>query len=150
MTCKDIKNMLTAYCERTLSEKEHARIESHLAGCSSCRRLAEGFSLLWKEAVTPERTGTSPYFMMRLEERLRENGRSVRIRKNTPGFVLRRVKPLAYAALLLFGVFYGYTLGTRYVETAALKEAARIPVYLRTFEDIPENSIADAYRWHYR
>src|SRR5438552_1440728 len=42
MNCTDIRPLLSAYYDGDGTPEEHARVESHLAGCEDCRRaLAE-------------------------------------------------------------------------------------------------------------
>jgi hypothetical protein len=39
--CREIKDQLEAYALGALDENERARVEAHLAGCDSCRRVAD-------------------------------------------------------------------------------------------------------------
>ena len=41
MTCKEVVEIVSDYLEGVLSAQDHARFESHLAGCAGCSAYVE-------------------------------------------------------------------------------------------------------------
>ena len=144
MNCKDIEQSLIAFSEGTLSGSDRKRFEEHLKECPSCAQLAAAFPALWEQVAAPADAELSPCFRTRLQGRIDEYERSARS-KTAVSFAFRIIKPVAHAALLVFGIVSGYALGSYYTEITALEEAVRTPAYVQTFEALPEGSLEEVY-----
>jgi anti-sigma factor RsiW len=61
MTCRELVELVTAYFEDALSDRDRARFEEHLAGCEACttyvEQLRETIALVGRiepESISPE------------------------------------------------------------------------------------------------
>lgn len=90
MNCNDIQNLLADYLGRELDPPRLAAFESHLSGCGPCRvevaSLQETLSVMQRLEAPPQAMIAPPRHRARF------------------------LQPLAYAAMLLFGVGLGWWL----------------------------------------
>jgi anti-sigma factor RsiW len=65
MTCRELVELVTAYLEGALPDRDRARFEEHIAGCEACttyvEQLRETIAVLGRlepDSLSPEMEGT--------------------------------------------------------------------------------------------
>lgn len=95
MRCRKAHWYLSARCDGTLSERQRARLEDHLAGCESCRREAFYFSEIASLTGHTEVHPVRPDFNLRLRA-------AVRRAENAPPLTWKsRLTPLLWRPALV-------------------------------------------------
>ena len=111
MNCKNIKKNLVLFLENELTEEQRVEIENHFKICPDCFRLLEEFSQLWGALERGEKIQPSPYFWTRLKQRVIEYEEGRKPVWGWLGGLVRWTRPAVAVAVLLIGIFAGYSLG---------------------------------------
>jgi len=144
MDCRKAKKRLQAYPGRELPDKEADSIDEHIRSCSGCAQAADESETAWKilgELQMPEIIpDLVPGTLARLR-RQEEESLLVKLQ-----WLLAPAKSYAFAAAvfllgLSIGVPFGKTISNTYLKTGHQDD----PLYLEIFQDIPANSVGDAY-----
>ena len=102
MNCEYFRELISARLDGELSHEEEQRLTEHLAGCPSCREIAERLAEL-KDTIGMEKPEAMP---IKLEKAILDNTVRKPIRKSSlkkfAGGYYRIPKGLAWAALVLF------------------------------------------------
>lgn len=149
MNCKNVKNKIVDFLEERLSPEESTAFENHIRECKSCSGFLEEFKLVWQQLTAPEEGGLSPYFWTRLEGKISEYESKEKYKEKAAFNIPKLLQPVVYAAIILFGIVFGYKLGISYTEQSELKEEIKTPVYVETFDYIPEGSLGALYYSYY-
>lgn len=70
MDCKQVREQLGVYWDGELPAQEAARVEAHLAGCSSCRKELEFLRALGRAFSTPSAFDNSEALWAAIERRI--------------------------------------------------------------------------------
>ena len=89
-------------------------MEEHLNRCGRCRKLSVALSEVAREAQEMGSSELSPRFWPELERRLEEADR-LRFGSGPWTAMVLRLRPIAVAACLTFGIWSGVWLGDAYV-----------------------------------
>ncbi|MCK4225121.1 MAG: zf-HC2 domain-containing protein [candidate division Zixibacteria bacterium] len=111
MNCKNIKKSLVSFLENELPEERRVEIENHLKICPHCSHLLEEFSELWQAVEHREKIQPSPYFWTRLKQRIVEYEEGRKPVLGWFGGLIGWARPAVAVAVLLIGIFLGYSLG---------------------------------------
>jgi anti-sigma factor RsiW len=144
MKCTDVQQRIKAYLDNELNGRDAEAISVHIKRCSSCSKEAALLSRAWdilRELPGPE---TVPDLVPATLSRIKEEADASFWQKLSR--LLLPVPVPAFAAFaLVLGLFIGARLGTslsiRYAEPGASED----PLYLELFQELPPESIGDAY-----
>ena len=75
MNCVDTEKKLVGYLDGKLTMAERRQCEAHLATCTACRELAEGFRSVWGVLDELPAIAPSPAFDNRVRARVRQEPR---------------------------------------------------------------------------
>lgn len=110
MRCRKVRSFLSTYSKKETSPEISARIESHLKGCSSCRREWEVFRSMDKLVKDLSPLKTSENFTAALFERIGQEGfKAKKTKAYLPGKIpimgtARLATVASVAVILLMGV----------------------------------------------
>ncbi len=149
------KIKLSAFLDGEVSPEERAEIVEHLKFCPFCRREAEELSRVSDFLGFVEDVEVSPYFFVRLKQRItREKSKAVirlPFKKWARRYHFERIVfPLGVTACLFFSCLIGSYLGktiytTRMeIEVEVSDEFADV-LSMEIFDSHPEGSLSSAY-----
>jgi predicted anti-sigma-YlaC factor YlaD len=156
MNCKSVKENLVFFLENELPEEGRIQMENHLKNCPDCSRLLEEFSLLWEGVQQRERIQPSPYFWIRLKQRIIEFEEGRKPVFGWIGGLIRLTRPAVVVAAMLICIFLGYSLGNfpQQVNGQTVSQVDERTVmmqdffdsdYLDPLSDLPSGSIEATY-----
>lgn len=151
MDCRKIRRKLSAYQDGELADSQRDQIEQHLKQCSTCSLALQQLNQLWNLMDSVDTIKSAPYFWTRLSQRLQERSEPKAVWR--PFFV--PVQNLSFSllviCLLVLGFAIGMFLGHNIYHHSQLTSAAAVDQELdqvfpmNSFEDFPEQSMAQAY-----
>jgi len=144
MKCNDVQQQIKAYLDEELTGRDTEAISSHIKSCSSCSKEAALLSRTWEMLLELPGPETVPDLVP---------ATLFRIQKESDASLLQRFSRLllpvpapAFAAIaLVLGLFIGTRLGTLISTGNAQPAATEDPLYLEIFQELPPDSIGDAY-----
>lgn len=151
MNCREIKRKLSAYQDRELAGAERDEIEHHLKTCAECSRASQEMDQVWDLLSNVETIESAPYFWSKLAQRMNQSDRK------QPGWrlIFAPVQKLSFsivvACLIIFGLVIGVYLGqniyqhSQLASTAAVEQEIDQVFPMGSFEDFPEQSVAQVY-----
>jgi hypothetical protein len=145
--CQNIVNHLIDIVENNLPESLKKAILDHLALCPQCNRLVQSYSHAWKGLSTKEKLEPSESFWPELLAKIEASEKSQPFREKIITGFRNSLRPAAVSLILLFGVFFGYQLGTAHrPETSPSEMSSQyIEQYLQDFQDFPYGSVGDFF-----
>jgi hypothetical protein len=102
MNCKSTEKKLIFFIENALPPEDAVLVATHLEHCPDCRAKLEFLKEILSQANMEKTVEVNPFLFTRIKARLEQT------EKHEPGRIL---KPLAIAAALVMGVFFGILLG---------------------------------------
>jgi hypothetical protein len=72
MGCSKYKSLFTAYLDGELPDTKRREIEAHLADCQTCQEALKQISLIISTTKELEKKETSPYFVSKVMQRIKE------------------------------------------------------------------------------
>lgn len=72
MGCSKYKSLFTNYLDGELSDTKRHEIEAHLAECQTCQEILNQISLIISTTKGLEKKKTSPYFVPKVMQRIKE------------------------------------------------------------------------------
>ncbi|HQB23373.1 MAG: zf-HC2 domain-containing protein [Bacteroidales bacterium] len=134
MDCKSTEKKLIFYIENSLPQTEVSVVKDHLNTCPSCSQkltyLQETLSFIETEkALTPK-----PFLYTRTTERMQQ-----RAAQQIHGSI-KWLKPVAVAAALLVGLFFGFWLGQSSV-TQPLPDPDIVYEVAYLFHEVPMEQV---------
>ncbi len=146
MYCRAFEKDAVAFSRDELSRDRAKSMEEHLRRCGRCRKLSVALAEVTREGREMGSAELSPRFWPELERRLEEADR-LRAGWIPWTAMALRLRPLAVAACLTFGIWAGARLGDAYVtgaSTATGPEAEQeLLPYLAVLDDVPSGSFAE-------
>jgi predicted anti-sigma-YlaC factor YlaD len=151
MNCREIKRKLSAFQDNELPDLERQVIEHHLNNCTDCSIAFQEMNEAWELLSSVETIESAPYFWIRLARRMSEKERK------QPGwnFIFAPLQKLSFSVLiigvLIFGLGIGIYLGqniyqhSQLTSNSAVEQEIDQVFPLGTFDDFPDQSIAQAY-----
>ena len=88
MNCEHCQSLVDDYVDGTLGPEARAEVEQHLAGCGTCRTMAEDFRAIRQAAATLERHAPPPHAWTKLSTALdnERRGSTFRVPRSKFGF----------------------------------------------------------------
>ena len=162
MKCSRVKRKLSAFLDDEVSEEEKLKISEHLKFCINCQRELESLSYVSNFLDSLEEINPSPYFIVRLKQRIAEQESLTAVRQvkrliRLPfiewarRYYLERIAiPVGVAASLFLAVLGGSNLGraiykTRMEIASKVSEEFADIFSVTFFDDYPEGSLSGAY-----
>jgi len=144
MKCNDVQQRIKAYLDNELTGRDAEAISSHIKSCSSCSQAAALLSRTWDILLELPGPETVPDLVPATLSRIPEEAAASFLQSLSRLFL--PVPAPAFAAIaIVLGLFIGARLGTsistRYSEPGATED----PLYLEIFQELPPESIGDAY-----
>ena len=111
MECSQIKRKLSAFSDGEGFDEERNCILDHLRLCGSCQRELEGQSQVWGSLDLLRETQASPYFMVRLKQKIVEQELNRAFRFPFLERIGRVAVPAAATAVVFLSILFGSHLG---------------------------------------
>ncbi len=144
MACVKVKEKIKAFLDKELKEKEAYLVQGHIQNCTKCAREAEILSKSWDlllELPEPEKV---PDLIPGTLARIRLQQREPVWEKISRWFAPVTSPALAATALAL-GLYIGTSIGSLISKNYITLKEPEDPLYLEVFNDVPPQSIGDAY-----
>jgi predicted anti-sigma-YlaC factor YlaD len=151
MNCREIKRKLSAYQDRELPGLQMDEIKKHLNNCADCSTAFQQIKEVWESLSNVETIESAPYFWTRLAQRIKERDR----KQLSWNFIFAPVQKLSFpvliTCLLIFGLVIGMYLGqniyqhSQLASTSAVEQEIDQVFPMGSFDDFPEQSVAQAY-----
>lgn len=151
MNCGEIKQKLSAFQDRQLPENEMHFIQSHLRECESCSSAWQELQDVYGVLSHVETIEAAPYFYTKLSRRMKQSATRKSFWESIAVPIQRFAIPAAAMLVFIFALVFGIYLGTNIynhstLQGTTLTEQEVDQVYsLSTFEDFPQESVANAY-----
>ncbi len=113
MKCKEVHKNLIFYIENELNAETQSKIQEHINGCVSCKKLYEKIKNTLGIINKEEKNKAYPFFFTRIQQKIEELNSSEIKTGFLPSFT-KVLKPVTLAILLAFGIFLGINLGNKY------------------------------------
>ncbi len=137
---------LSCFLDGEISEKERHYISRHLDSCMNCQKKAENLSKISHSLDLIEEAEASPYFMLKLKQKIKEREEKV-IYLPLPllEWIRSILKPVAATALIGTFLLLANYLGTY----KPLNEKGEFDnfFYLTFFDNFPEGSLGKIYNY---
>ncbi len=149
MKCKITKNNFIKYYEGSLPENDYVFVAKHLEECKSCSRIAEEFNTIYNMTTKEDNVKLADDFWTRLEVNISKNDQvqvNVRYRNSS---IVGIVKQSGIAALFVFGIFYGYNLGSLYSLSIESGKNGQGEEYLNTFDSLDKGTFVEVFHNFY-
>jgi len=144
MKCNDVQQRIKAYLDGELTARDAETIGSHIKSCASCAKEAALLSRTWEMLLELPRPETVPDLVPATLSRIREESADSFLQRLT-----RRLLPVPVSAVatiaLVIGLFIGARLGILIYAGYTETREAEDPLYLEVFQDLPPQSVGDAY-----
>jgi anti-sigma factor RsiW len=144
MKCNDAQQRIKAYLDGELTAREAEAISAHIKSCASCSKEAALLSRTWEILLELTGTKTVPDLVPATLSRILEEPDKSFLQKLTRWLIPIPVPAVATIALVL-GLFIGARLGTLISTGYEEPPEAEDPLYLEIFQELPPQSIGDAY-----
>jgi anti-sigma factor RsiW len=151
MNCGEIKQKLSAFQDKQLPEDEMQFIQGHLSACESCSSAVQELQDVYGLLSHVETIEAAPYFWTKLSRRMKQSASKKSVWESISAPTQRFAVPVAATLVFVFALVIGIYLGTNIythstLPNAAFTEQELDQVYsLSTFEDFPQESVANAY-----
>lgn len=150
MDCRETRRKLSAYQDGELADSQRAQVEQHLKQCSACSMVFQQMNQLWDIMENVETIESAPYFWTRLAQRLHERSKPKVAWRPFFAPVQKVSFSLLVICLLVLGFAIGMFLGHNIYHQSQLTSAAADQELdqvfpMNSFEDFPEQSMAQAY-----
>lgn len=151
MNCGEIKQRLSAFQDKQLSEDEMQVIQNHLNFCESCSSAFQELQDVYRLLSHVETIEAAPYFWAKLSRRMKRSASKKSVWETMAAPILRFAVPVTAMLVFLFALVIGIYLGSNIYNhstfpASAITEQEFNQVYsLNTFEDFPQESVANAY-----
>jgi anti-sigma factor RsiW len=149
MECSQVKKRLSAFLDNEVTAEENSKISEHLKSCIKCSKELEALSQVSDFINVMDEVEVSPYFMVRLKQRIR--GESSKGFIGLPFFesIKRIAVPVGIAALFIISILGGNRLGSLFHQReinnlTELNEELADFSGTTTFDDVSEGSIGEA------
>ncbi|MBE9481280.1 MAG: zf-HC2 domain-containing protein [Bacteroidetes bacterium] len=113
MKCKEVHKNLIFYIENELNAETQSKIQEHINGCVSCKKLYEKIKNTLGIINKEEKNKAYPFFFTRIQQKIEELNSSEIKTGFLPSFT-KALKPVTLAILIAFGIFFGINLGNKY------------------------------------
>ncbi len=147
--CPQVKRRLSAFLDNEVSEKEKFYISEHLKSCVNCQNDLERLSEVSGLLDLVEEVEVSPYFMVRLRQRIAEEKSKRVVWLPLLEWRKRIFVPVGIALLffiaVLGGNYLGHWLNQRVEKAVELNEEVANVAGITSLEDFSEGSLVDAY-----
>lgn len=146
MKCSRIKQRLSAYLDKEMSEQERLTISEHLKECEECRAEFAVLSSISDALKAIEGFEVPPYFTTRLRQAVREMEWRSPLLQRMRGVAISTATALAVVFSLFIGNQAGkmiYQLIARNSESATTETNNGFG--LGAFEEFPDGSLSDIY-----
>ncbi len=111
MKCHEVKNKLSAYQDKQLSQDEMNQIASHLKSCQDCQEELHALNLTLHTLGEADKIETAPFFTTRVMQRIKEQeGKLSKPRRLFNPLELIPV-PVLTVVVLIFGLLIGAYMG---------------------------------------
>ncbi len=110
MTCKQVRNKLIFYIEKSLPPDEQKAVEEHLQHCAKCAQDYEKLAKALQFIETEKQTEPNPYLWTRIKAKL-----DAPQAEKQPVFS-GLLQPVILTLLVVLGIFLGIKLGNLYVQ----------------------------------
>ena len=105
MRCQEAKFLLSPYLDNSITDKEKARLESHLVGCSSCAKELEELRWMVEALRCLEDKEAPEDFMVKVRAKLESEKNITLVRKGFIGSRASWVVASAAGVALAFGIY---------------------------------------------
>ncbi len=144
MECSKVKEKIKAYLDRELKEKEVQPVQIHLQNCTTCAKELEILSKTWDlllELPEPEKVpDLTPGILDRIRTQPKET-----VWEKIARWLAPVTGPAVAATALALGLYIGTSIGTSISQSYITFKEPEDPLYLEVFNDVPPQSIGDAY-----
>jgi predicted anti-sigma-YlaC factor YlaD len=150
-TCQEIRQRLSAYQDREVSQPQRDNIEAHLHNCDPCRKYLADLRQTYKLINSLPRIKPDPMFTRRIMNSVVNTSLWNRL----PGKPLKLIPvPSVAAVMIIVGLLTGTLLGNLLIQKPHFPSGFSSPNYsgreitlasLTAFDAIPTGSIADGY-----
>lgn len=148
MNCRAVRQHVSAHFDGELEPTRDAGVRSHLEQCDDCaryrRELAELAALLDAPPATAAREGFTADVLARVRERQAESA-PARLRRSMWRPISRGAVAVAVAAAISLGAGLGWLTAPTAEPTPTPEAQIAQQFGLEAFDELPENSLADAY-----
>jgi anti-sigma factor RsiW len=144
MKCNDVQQQIKAYLDEELTGRDAEAISSHIKSCPSCSKEAALLSRTWDILLELPGPETVPDLVPATLYRIGEESDASFVQRFSR-WLLPVPAPAFAAIALVLGLFIGARLGTLMSKEYAELSEAEDPLYLEIFQELPPQSIGDAY-----
>ena len=144
MKCNDVQQRIKAYLDEELTGRDAEAISSHIKSCSSCSKEAALLSRTWEMLLELPGPEIVPDLVPATLFRIQKEAAASFLQRFSR-WLLPIPAPAFAAIALVLGLFIGARLGTLISTVNAEPGATEDPLYLEIFQELPPDSIGDAY-----
>ncbi len=149
MECSQVKKRLSAFLDNEVTAEENSQISEHLKSCIHCTKELESLSQVSDFLNVMDEVDVSPYFMVRLKQRIRSESSKGFIRLPFFESIKRIAVPAGIAALFIISILSGNRLGSLFHQReidnlTELNEELADFSGTTTFDDFSEGSLGEA------
>jgi anti-sigma factor RsiW len=151
MSCGEIKQKLSAFQDGQLPEDESRIIQDHLSFCESCSSELQELQDVYGLLSHVETIEAAPYFWTKLSRQMKPSTAKKSVWESIVTPAPKFAVPIAATLVFIFALLVGIYLGTNIynhsaVTASAVTDQELDQVYsLNSFEDFPQESVANAY-----
>jgi predicted anti-sigma-YlaC factor YlaD len=150
MKCSRIRRRLSAFLDGEVTEEEKQQILEHLKFCPDCQKELDELHKLSDSLDSFEEIEPSPYFMIRLKQRIAEREERSLIRFPFVEWTRHVAVPVGVTALIIFSLFLGGHLGKAMYQTIAESESRLETEFadllcVNSLDDFNGGSLSDLY-----
>ena len=151
MNCGEIKQKLSAFQDKQVSEDERRIIQDHLSFCESCSSALQELHDVYGLLSHVETIEAAPYFWAKLSRRMNQSASKKSLWESivtpTQKFTVPIAATLVFIFALIIGIYLGANIYTHSTfANSAISEQELAQVYsLNSFQDFPQESVANAY-----
>ncbi|MFX0077039.1 MAG: anti-sigma factor family protein [Candidatus Hermodarchaeota archaeon] len=148
MECSQVKKRLSAFLDNELTAEESSQISEHLKSCIHCAKEFETLSQVSDFLNVMGEIEVSPYFNVRLKQRIRDESLKGFIRLPLFESIKRIAVPVGIAALFIISILGGNRLGSLFYQReidnlTELNEELADLSGTTTFDDFSEGSLGE-------
>ena len=144
MDCRRVQQKMQAYLDGELKEKEAQTVQVHIQNCLSCPQEMAVQSKAWNlllELPEPENIpDLIPGTLAGIRAQQKES-----VWEKIARWLAPVTGPAVAATALALGLYIGTSIGTSISKSYIIPPASEDPLHLEVFNDVPPQSIGDAY-----
>jgi anti-sigma factor RsiW len=144
MDCSKVKVRMKAYLDRELPDTEAQALQVHIQNCPLCATEAERISKVWNMLGALPEQQTVPDLIPGTLARIRAQQKEPVWDKITR-WLSPVTGPAIAATALAVGIYIGTGIGFSLSQSYITPATSEDPLYLEVFNDVPPQSIGDAY-----